>query len=83
MGLLRDALGRLLFDKELLALHRYQQASSLVWRWNGEMPQSAHTAQWIAEVGEGKRGLDIQEFRECLRKGETPHWMDKDAVPES
>ena len=53
---------------ELRALHRYQVACALVWRWNGQLPNSAETAEWIMEVGEGKRPTDIEQFRERLRK---------------
>lgn len=50
------------------ALHRYRTACALVWRWNGQVPNSAETADWIMEVGEGKRPTDIEQFRERLRK---------------
>lgn len=63
---------RLLCGRELDALERYRQATHNAWRWNGEMPQSARTAQWINDVGEGKRGMDISEFREDLRAGRDP-----------
>ena len=53
---------------ELRALHRYQVACALVWRWNGQLPNSAETAEWIMEVGEGKRPTDIEQFRERLLK---------------
>ena len=53
---------------ELRALHRYRVACHLVWRWNGQLPNSAETAEWIREVGEGKRPSDIEQFRERLRK---------------
>lgn len=53
---------------ELRALHRYQVACALAWRWNGQLPNSAETAEWIKEVGEGERGMDIEQFRERLRR---------------
>lgn len=53
--------------KEMQALHRYRTACQLVLRWNGQCQNSAETADWINEVGEGKRGMDIEQFRERLR----------------
>lgn len=61
-----------LCGEELDALERYRTACSLVWRWNGQLPQSAHTARWIQEVGDGRRGQDISEFREDLRNDRDP-----------
>lgn len=55
---------------ELRALHRYRTACQLAGRWNGQCPNSAETAEWINDVGEGKRGMDIERFRERLRAGE-------------
>lgn len=55
--------------KEMQALHRYRMACQLAWRWNVQCPNSAETAEWINEVGEGKRGMDIEQFRERLRAG--------------
>lgn len=55
--------------KEMQALHRYRTACQLAWRWNGQLPNSAETAEWINEVGEGKRGMDIEQFRERLIAG--------------
>ena len=52
--------------KEMQALESYRTACSVVYRWNGQVPNSAETAEWICEVGEGKRGLDIERFRERL-----------------
>ena len=52
--------------KEMEALHRYRAACELVYRWNGQIAGSAETADWIIQVGEGKRGYDISEFRERL-----------------
>jgi hypothetical protein len=54
--------------KELRALHRYRQACALAWRWNGGVPNSAETADWIRQVGEDQRGADIAEFRERLKR---------------
>ena len=54
-------------EAELRALHRYQVACALVWRWNGQLPNSAETAEWIKEVGEGQRGMDIENFRVRLQ----------------
>lgn len=62
----------LICGKELRALERYRQACALAYRWNGQLPLSAETSQWIGEVGEGKRPADICEFRESLRHG-RPH----------
>ncbi len=62
-------LKRLVAGKELDALERYRMACNLAWRWNGQEPNSAETAEWISEVGEGKRGVDIEQFRERLRSG--------------
>ena len=53
--------------KEMRALERYRVACSLAWRWNGQLPNSAETAEWIQQVGEGMRGMDIEQFRERLR----------------
>lgn len=53
--------------KELEALNRYRVACSLVWRWNAAIPQSCMTAEWIEQVGEDKRGNDIEQFRERVR----------------
>ncbi len=65
-------LKRLLCAKELDALERYRQAAYQAKCWNGEMPQSAQTAQWINDVGEGKRGMDIPQMRDDLRAGRDP-----------
>lgn len=63
----RAWLARLIAGRELAALQRYRAACALAWRWNGEVRASADTAEWIGEVGEGKRGADIEQFRERLR----------------
>lgn len=55
--------------KEMQALHRYRMACQLARRWNVQCHNSAETAEWINEVGEGKRGIDIEQFRERLRAG--------------
>lgn len=52
--------------KELAALERYRRACHLVWRWNGRVKNSAETAVWIRQVGEDKRGADIEQFRQSL-----------------
>lgn len=65
LGLLKWWIAR----EELRALERYRAACALAYRWNGQLPNSAETADWISQVGEGKRGMDIEEFRERLRKG--------------
>lgn len=56
--------------KEMQALHRYRTACQLAWRWNGQEKNSAETAEWIGEVGEGKRGMDIEQFRDRLRSND-------------
>ncbi len=78
MGIIKNLVGRIFFEKELAKLSRYQQACAIIYRWNGQIPQSSHTAQWISEVGEGKRGIDIYEFRDLLIKGEQPRWHTKE-----
>lgn len=62
LGLLK----RLIAGKELRALERYRAACQLAYRWNGNKPNSAETAEWIMQVGEDKRGKDIAQFRERL-----------------
>jgi len=64
---MRSLLKRLIAGKELRALERYRAACHLAYRWNGQEPNSAETAEWINQVGEGKRGMDIEQFRESLR----------------
>ena len=54
--------------KELRALERYRAACALAYQWNGQLPNSAETAEWISLVGEDKRGMDIEQFRERLRQ---------------
>ncbi len=66
---MREFLFNLLFPKEASKLHRYQQATQTVWRWCGRVPNSAETARWIQAVGEGERGLDIENFRVQLENG--------------
>ena len=57
--------------EELRALHRYQVACQLAWQWNGQLPNSAETAEWISEIGEGRRGFDIEQFRQRLREASS------------
>lgn len=68
---MRRLLKRWIAGKELRALERYRVACGLAYRWNGQEPNSAETAQWIQEVGEGKRGMDIEQFRERLRQAKA------------
>lgn len=53
----------LIAGRELAALNRYRYACHLVWRWMGNYPASANTADWIRQVGEDERGADVAEFR--------------------
>lgn len=62
---------RLVAGKELDALRRYQTACHLVYRWNGQLPNSSETAQWISMVGEGSLGQDISGFRNALESGDS------------
>lgn len=62
----------LVAGKELRALNRYRVACHLAWRWNGRIPNSAETADWIRQVGEDKRGADIEQFRESLERTTHP-----------
>ncbi len=62
-------LKHLIARREMDALHRYRVACSLARQWNGQIPASSETAEWIGEVGEGVRGSDIEQFRERLRNG--------------
>lgn len=57
----------LVAGKELRALNRYRKACHLAYRWNGRLPNSAETAEWIQAVGEDLRGADIEQFRDRLR----------------
>ena len=50
---MRRILKRLFAGKELRALERYRAACHLAYRWNGNKPNSAETAEWIMHVGEG------------------------------
>lgn len=68
---LRERLKWWVAGAEMQALHRYQVACGLAWRWNGRVPNSSETADWIRQVGDGKRGMDIEQFRDRLeRKGQ-------------
>lgn len=62
----------LLCNKELRELERYRRACGLAWQWNSQIPDSSYTARWIYEVGAGKRGMDIERFREHLQRGTEP-----------
>ena len=57
----------LIAGNEMAALARYRKACALAWRWNGQVPNSAETAEWIKQVGEDQRGADIEQFREWLK----------------
>lgn len=48
-------------------LHRYRTATATAYRWLGGLPGAGETALWIGNVGEGSRGLDIEQFREEIR----------------
>lgn len=73
MGWLRDLLKEWLCADELRALTRYRRACALAHRWNGNIPDSADTADWISAVGEDKHGADIDQFRaRLMRRKETP-----------
>ena len=61
-------LKHLIAGSELAALNRYRVACGLAHQWNGQIRASSDTAEWIGQVGEGKRGMDIEQFRERLRK---------------
>lgn len=62
----RGLLQRMVAGKELRSLERYRQACHLAYRWNGNVPNSAETAEWIQAVGEGRRPPDIEQFRDRL-----------------
>lgn len=68
-----DWLKRLIAGPELAALERYRLACGLAWRWNGQIPASAKTAEWIRDVGQGERGMDIERFREELLREVPKH----------
>lgn len=53
--------------RELQALSRYRMATQLVCQWNGRIAGSAATAEWIRQVGDGERLVDIEQFRDRLR----------------
>jgi hypothetical protein len=57
---------------EMLALNRYRKACHLVWRWNGNVPNSAETSEWISDVGEDRRAADIEQFRAALTAAQQP-----------
>lgn len=70
-------LKRLIAGKELRALERYRTVCGLTYRWNGQLPNSAETAQWIQLVGEGRLGYDIEGFRSALIAGQGQKYLDQ------
>jgi len=71
MAWLLDRLKWWIAPREMQALHRYRVACALVWRWNAAIRGSAETAEWIGQVGEGARGMDIEQFRARLTLEKT------------
>lgn len=69
MNWIIEQLKWLIAGKELQVLHRFRVAAALVWRWNGQKPNSAETAKWIADVGEGTQPANIEHFRDSLITG--------------
>jgi hypothetical protein len=63
-----ERLKRLLCAEELDALKRYRLARQTAQRYNASIPGSAETAEWIRQVGEGKRIADIEHFRAKLAR---------------
>lgn len=53
--------------KELEKLERYRLTCQEVQRWNASLPQSARTAEYIYETGEGHEAKEIGRFREEIR----------------
>lgn len=69
MRRLRELLKWWVAGDELAALHRYRVACELVCRWNGtRVPNSGETADWVRQVGDGVRPMDIEQFRERLER---------------
>ncbi len=66
----------LIAGKELLALERYRQATLLARQWNGTIRPSADTAEWIAEVGEGRLAAGtIDNFRDALLENRSQEYL--------
>lgn len=59
-------LKRRIAGPELRLLERYRVATELAETWNSMIPASAKTAQWIREVGEGRRAYDPERLRKEL-----------------
>ncbi|MFE8644155.1 hypothetical protein ACFX58_03610 [Sphingomonas sp. NCPPB 2930] len=55
-------------DVDAEALARYRRACAEAEDWLACTHNGAETARWIAEVGEGKRGLDVNRLREDMWK---------------
>lgn len=72
LNLIKHGLRRMVAGEDLDALHRYRTACHLAYRWNGQIPNSAETALWIHDVGDGHRGYDIERFRQQLLDGTAP-----------
>ena len=53
---------------ELRRLERYRVACHEAYRWLGEMPTAANTAQWIRACGEDHPRSGIAAHREGLRQ---------------
>lgn len=69
-------LKELIAGKELQKLERYRQAACLARQWNGSIRQSADTAEWITEVGEGRLAANtIDTFREALRENNSQEYL--------
>ena len=58
--------------RELAALERYRIASQAAIRWNASIPESAKTAEWIHQQGEGESSVSIGKFRLALGFEEYP-----------
>jgi hypothetical protein len=67
---------------ELDALQRYRMACQLAYRYNGSIPNSSETAEWIRQVGEARRGADIENLRmRLVRGGYQPRPLPRNAKP--
>lgn len=62
----RQWLLRRIARREMEMLERYRVAADLVKVWNGRVPASRKTAEWIIDVAEFGRGYDIEAFRATL-----------------